>query len=633
MAGSPMCAVAGVDATTLQEQAVAARQPGVAAAQPDQPGDQAGQHGGIARAGHANHRNAARQAVGVVVGKQVFANRLADRAGRADCRLQVHQQAGARIDLDDGAALARQRFADVHCHHIDTGDVEADNARCQHGGMGHFGMDQVGAIDPQVAVALDRHHPARCGHGGDVERLAPEFELQLGIGRRADQVERKFFLEAAPRVAVELAVDQLNHVRRAVARDGDDLATRCRHHAAADHQQPMLMAANEALDHHVAALGFGYGKSGFDFFACIEFERHPPAMVGVRRFHHHWQTDVFGRAPCLLGIGDDLAFGHRHAAALQQRLGQLLVAGYRLADGTGVIGLSRPDALLACAVTQLHQIAVVQPQMRNAPVGRGRNDARRAGAQVTVVELGTDHIDRALHVGERERVVVDGSHQQPMAFRQGGTRHLLVAGAKHHAVDALLRRAPGLAETGRHAGQVQQFDDNMLQHVAGPGAFVQPLDEAAALADTAVVLDQRGQQRGQAVGEARNQVRWIVFQLAEVEPHFEHRAVGPDVRTPQVGDLLQAHVGEARGGSVENFSRGFAFRWHEFSFAHGDQSKSAPALCGPATCANLFYQAAPHKHNATSRSSRRPDGRCRGSLRRAEKSARGYRKRFDTADG
>jgi hypothetical protein len=45
----------------------------------------------------------------------------------------------------------------------------------------------------------------------------------------------------------------------------------------------------------------------------------------------------------------------------------------------------------------------------------------------------------------------------------------------------------------------RQFDDHVLQHVAGPGAFLQALQEAAAFADAAVVLDQ-GRQQGWSGG-------------------------------------------------------------------------------------------------------------------------------------
>ena len=105
-----------------------------------------------------------------------------------------------------------------------------------------------------------------------------------------------------------------------------------------------------------------------------------------------------------------------------------------------------------------------------------------------------------------------------------------------------------MAETGRHVGQVQQFDHHVFQHVAEPGAFAQALDKTAALADAAVVLQQGRQQRDQPVVETGQQVGGKVFQAAQVQPDFQHGPVSPDVGAAQVVDtqkpdvVLFAHV-------------------------------------------------------------------------------------------
>ena len=51
--------------------------------------------------GEADYRDAA----GAAVREEVLDDRLADRARLADAGFQVHQQAGAGVDLDDGTAL------------------------------------------------------------------------------------------------------------------------------------------------------------------------------------------------------------------------------------------------------------------------------------------------------------------------------------------------------------------------------------------------------------------------------------------------------------------------------------------------------------------------------------------------
>ena len=76
----------------------------------------------------------------------------------------------------------------------------------------------------------------------------------------------------------------------------------------------------------------------------------------------------------------------------------------------------------------------------------------------------------------------------------------------------------------------------MLQDVRRPGAFVEALDEAAALAVAAAVVAGR-QPGGQAVVEAGQGVGGEFLQFADVDPGFEDRAVGPHVGAAQMHDL------------------------------------------------------------------------------------------------
>jgi hypothetical protein len=74
----------------------------------------------------------------------------------------------------------------------------------------------------------------------------------------------------------------------------------------------------------------------------------------------------------------------------------------------------------------------------------------------------------------------------------------------------------------------------VFEDVAGPGAVAQALQEAAAFADAAAVFDQARQPGGQAFVKAGQFVRRTFFEFADVEPGFDDRAVGPDVRATQV---------------------------------------------------------------------------------------------------
>ena len=94
-----------------------------------------------------------------------------------------------------------------------------------------------------------------------------------------------------------------------------------------------------------------------------------------------------------------------------------------------------------------------------------------------------------------KRLVIERGVQQRQALLQSGFARGLVAGAKHHAVDAGLRGAARLAKAGGHAREVEQLDHAVFEHMAHPGAIAQPLDKAARLADTAMVRLQPRQQR------------------------------------------------------------------------------------------------------------------------------------------
>ena len=97
------------------------------------------------------------------------------------------------------------------------------------------------------------------------------------------------------------------------------------------------------------------------------------------------------------------------------------------------------------------------------------------------------------------------------------------------------------------------------------GAFLQALQEAAPLADAAVVLDQGRQHRRQALVEARQGVGRVVLQLAQIEPDLQHRAVGPDVGAAQVVDAQQLDVffgAHGLGGVVQPDGLGLCVSEH-----------------------------------------------------------------------
>jgi hypothetical protein len=74
----------------------------------------------------------------------------------------------------------------------------------------------------------------------------------------------------------------------------------------------------------------------------------------------------------------------------------------------------------------------------------------------------------------------------------------------------------------------------MLQNVRRVGAFAHALQKTAAHPGTAMVLDQAGQQSGEALVEAGQGIGGMVFQIANVHPGFDDGSVGPDVGAAQV---------------------------------------------------------------------------------------------------
>ncbi|MOA10833.1 hypothetical protein D3C78_1307400 [compost metagenome] len=82
----------------------------------------------------------------------------------------------------------------------------------------------------------------------------------------------------------------------------------------------------------------------------------------------------------------------------------------------------------------------------------------------------------------------------------------------------------------------------MFKNVAGPGAFFQAGQEAAAYARAATVLDQGRQPAGQALVKPGNGVGRKVFQFTNIHPCFKDRAIRPNVRAAQSHDIEKFNV-------------------------------------------------------------------------------------------
>ena len=364
---------------------------------------------------------------------------------------------------------------------------------------------------------------------------------------RLDGAQREVFAFAAARIDIDLRVHQFQYAGDAVAIDPQGLALGGRDQLVADDEQTVFVARDEAFHQHGRAVALARGQFVGRLHVAFrhQVQRHAAAVIAVIWLDDDGHADVLRLFPGRFGAAHQAAFRHAHAARFEQEFGEILVAGDAFGDRAGAVRFGRPDAALRGAVAQLHQVAVVQAQGRDAALGGRVDDAGRARAQAARVD----------HVAQRRQgrfqvvgFIVDGGHQQFTRGGQGGAAHVLFARAEGHLVDAALAGRARLAEARAHAGQVLQLQHHVLEDVGRPRAFAQALEKAAPFAHAAAVFDHARQPRDETLVQAGQGVRWVIFQFADVDPGFNHRAVSPDVGAAQVGDadkfdvLLLDHV-------------------------------------------------------------------------------------------
>ncbi len=232
---------------------------------------------------------------------------------------------------------------------------------------------------------------------------------------------------------------------------------------------------------------------------------------------------------------------------MQQALGQVLVARDAFRDRAGMLGFGGPDAARARTVAKLHQVALVQAQRGNTALGGGIDDIGGAGAE-------RDGIGQFMQCancgGNVERTIFDRRHHHVARGGERDASDRFVACTHRDLVHAAPAGLARLAETGLHAGQVLQLDHHVLHDVRGPGAFAQPQQEAAALADAAAMLDQARQPGAQAFIKTGNGIGRRIFEIADIDPGFDDRPVGPDVRSAQ-----RQHIDNLDGFLVHLTSR------------------------------------------------------------------------------
>src|SRR5690606_31775944 len=117
---------------------------------------------------------------------------------------------------------------------------------------GNAGMNVVRDVYGDVAITLNEHGRAGGGHRGLGVSLA--CQLESGGGVDTNQVERVVFVSSTAGIGIDLDINQGVDVIDAVADDDRCVATGRSDHPAANDQEAVLIARNEPLDHHAAAL-------------------------------------------------------------------------------------------------------------------------------------------------------------------------------------------------------------------------------------------------------------------------------------------------------------------------------------------------------------------------------------------
>ena len=342
---------------------------------------------------------------------------------------------------------------------------------------------------------------------------------------------------AAARIGID-DIDQLGDGVHAVADDLGRLAPRRGHHVVAHDQQAIVVAGGELFDQHrFAFLASGF-VGGHNLLAGGKIRGHAAALVAVLRLDDHRHADFAGGLPGVFGAGHRPAVGSGHAHRAQQHAGQFFVLRDRFGDGAGAIGFGRLNAPLLAAVAELHQAVGVQPPHGNAPGFGGFDDRAGARAKAHLLRQIAEPIDFA---GDVEGPIVDRRQEKLGGDFQAFAAQVFFDISEDDAIDAFFRSFAGLAEADRRAGQRLQFQRDVFEDMGGIGSHAQSLEEAAALADAATMLDHRRHPAHQSFVEAGDFVGRRILQFAQIDPRFDHREVGPNVRATQRQYLAEFH--------------------------------------------------------------------------------------------
>ena len=288
-------------------------------------------------------------------------------------------------------------------------------------------------------------------------------------------------------------------------------------------------------------------------------DRDASSVVAVVGFGHYRIADApRGAHRLALALHQFLA-RHRQTERGEDLVGFFLVAGKLDGDVRGTARHRGLDALLVLAVAELHQRLVVQAQPRDAAL-LGRRDQRcRGGSQCTALREADELVARlrpapALRHGVlRPQLLRQQRAQQPQRQFAGGDALVALLVLIDHGIDARPAGASRLAEGHLLAGDVLQFQRDVLQYVAQPRPLVlaHAPEEAAGLAIRAAVLGKPGQRLGERVDERRSEAPGRpAFQLAQIQFEADDRKSRVERWADVNGTVDDAHGLPARQSFV-----------------------------------------------------------------------------------
>ena len=147
-------------------------------------------------------------------------------------------QARTGVHFDNRPGLFFERTADVLGDNVQTGDIQADHASRLDSMGRHLGMDPVGHVCRQIAVALDEYLSALRWAGLQDRILAGpgsgERRVQFDLG------ERRTALITTTRVAVQLEFDEFGDRVLAVTDHARIFAGHRGYHLVADNEEPVF---------------------------------------------------------------------------------------------------------------------------------------------------------------------------------------------------------------------------------------------------------------------------------------------------------------------------------------------------------------------------------------------------------